>query len=1057
MVDDPIYGDDYEIEADVAEDVLLPDLAIRDKAPMFQVLFQEAVDGDPVLEAFAEHVVGRLSDQFATKAAKGGAFFVAREAEGMSNTARFQHDQNLRAHLINGILPVIHIVRQLIAWDAPMFEHWTPEEYERLLIAGYMLHDFTKIAAVKQRLKEEGFKEYDAPDEAQMPLLREIFATWCANLGLDAFLEPVGGVHPYLNDLIYIAVNTQALKGTARNLRLYGRLALDIDRLDQITYLSRMADLMAYVAKTPREVVAHESIRKLMVMQFAFDEGNKPVARLIYHHVAENRGLLLNFIHNGVMQSLTNEWRVPLLFAPGGVVYLEHRDAPPVPDVDTLVDAVVDYTRTQAGEKLISSGKGAKRGNTFMQIDDSYNDFFSMSEMIVNSMKLISRYIRSNKTPSRFQKMTEYQWTGWDNIPENYPQDSKDARADQIAEWAGFVETQFRDRFNPDTTDIIRWLLEKFGISDLEDDFLVLKSEATRGGLRYWWHWAAAHALNRQQPPLDDLAVEQWLHRLSQELIDELPDDMPDSARVNQETWRDIADYIRKVLTIGGTKSQVRFAGDELEQYVQAKVKRGVSACAICGLDYPTRRPAETAVAFQPGVYTQRISIGASNNKRNLCSICATEQLLRQLFLQNLDTGSRAEAQRIRYLSFYPSYFFSPQTIRVIQRAYRSIRAIRMSDADFGRVLRSQDNLRDPSFWQRLDSFLLRPAAEEDTARFKKVLRYDDTAQSTFFTAGFRNIDPTETESWVLPVFLSLVMAINLDVKVVASDSGVPLMHEATELPETLWFDGAHPAIQQLIAVRHVPEEGDKEAHDKLEIRSRLDVDSLLLALARLTAAYLIHLDTEYEPPKENWQRFVPIANALCESPLYVFHYLKKQERESENKPITRTRIQRYLHYTDLFNLQGDQGMTHASKLVDLYRGFYRARSMKNANSILRPLSVVSDALLVADQKLFSDTEALIEVAHGEIYRFMDRVGSGQADGRFPKGISAEERRAHMREFARYFVIEVFEGAFNCDVAALRGKQLNLLKSACEVLYREAQHQEWAESGDDADDESDES
>jgi CRISPR-associated protein Csc3 len=54
-----------------------------------------------------------------------------------------------------------------------------------------------------------------------------------------------------------------------------------------------------------------------------------------------------------------------------------------------------------------------------------------------------------------------------------------------------------------------------------------------------------------------------------------------------------------------------------------------------------------------------------------------------------------------------------------------------------------------------------------------------------------------------------------------------------------------------------------------------------------------------------------------------------------------------------------------------------------------------------------------------------------------------EKQDAAIAEFARYFVEEVFFGAFRGDLAALRGKQLNLLKNACEVLYRTAEADYW--------------
>jgi CRISPR-associated protein Csc3 len=55
-----------------------------------------------------------------------------------------------------------------------------------------------------------------------------------------------------------------------------------------------------------------------------------------------------------------------------------------------------------------------------------------------------------------------------------------------------------------------------------------------------------------------------------------------------------------------------------------------------------------------------------------------------------------------------------------------------------------------------------------------------------------------------------------------------------------------------------------------------------------------------------------------------------------------------------------------------------------------------------------------------------------------------------MQDFAGYFVNRVFYETFRADKSALRGKQLNLLKSACEVIYRDETARDWA--GRDADD-----
>jgi CRISPR-associated protein Csc3 len=156
--------------------------------------------------------------------------------------------------------------------------------------------------------------------------------------------------------------------------------------------------------------------------------------------------------------------------------------------------------------------------------------------------------------------------------------------------------------------------------------------------------------------------------------------------------------------------------------------------------------------------------------------------------------------------------------------------------------------------------------------------------------------------------------------------------------------------------------------------------------------------------------------------------------------------------------------MSHASTLVELSRQFYRARGF-SSNSILRPLSVVARALLTADRRLF-DRDGLVEVAHGELQAFMDRVRNQQADG-FLSPRRAEEspqeaaqrREEYMRQFVEYFVGTIFHDALRGDAAALRGRQLNLLKNTYETLYRVAaahdrrQEQSSEDAEEDADNE----
>ncbi|MBL8130858.1 MAG: type I-D CRISPR-associated protein Cas10d/Csc3 [Anaerolineae bacterium] len=1052
MLDDPSLYAEFADEPEDAEEqipleeleVLEPDqegsaqgAAAPSAVPMFQRLFLEAVEAigadDPdyhVLQDFARDVVGALCAYFAVEPAKGGAFYVEKTAEGAKNTERYKHDQSMRAHLVNGMLPALTIARHLAAWGAPMLRDWT-EVTKRLFIAGFMLHDYAKISEAKETLRASGFGELAPPSLEQLPSLEAIFRDWCARLGLSAFLEPIGGVETYLHDLIYVSVNTQQLWSTGRSPDLLRRKSTSVDVYTLAATISHLADLIAYVVKTPHKAVSHPSLTKLITeLGYDLTQRGAPAARLVFHHVAENRGVLLNFIHDAALAALTiPDQRIPLLYAPSGVVYLERAGAPPMPPPGALAAQIVEHIRLRAADTLIAKGKGAKRGNVSLQIDDSYADFFDLRTFVASSPKLVEQYIKNNKTPNRLASVPA--WIGQAAMPP-IPSDPKDARVDQLAEWAGLIEGVFRDRL--DAFDLVTWMLNAWNVAELRPTFEAIRKHpaAVRGGgIKFWWFWAAAHAVSRR-PGISDMGTLDWLWDQSRALAAALPAELPEKAQVKQDTWLDLSDYLGRILTIGGFKAADALPAEELEHYVRAKAARGGSTCAMCGQIYSTRRPNETVVAFQPGVYTSRLKIGATSNARPLCSICALEQLLRQLFVSNLDSGKTAEGQRIRYLAFYPSYFFTRETLLMMRAVCLRLSDVRLSQKELRRAL-VQGDLSDPFFWQQLEPFLL-PSQTDRPSR--RVLRQvSDSGEMTYLSVGFRGFDkPTDTEAWILPALYAFILAVSMDVKVIASESGIPLMVESDELAETIWFDGAHPSVMALVEKDHVR------------------LDEVMAALSRLAAAYLIHLDTEFNGRDENFHRFAPMAHALAESPLYVFHYLDKQERGGQM--VGAERIHRYAAYAeDLFNRKGDASMSLARKLVEQYRGFYRAKSISNTNSVLRPLSVAADALMAADLRLFSDPEALVEVTYGELYRFMDRVGKGLADGRFPKGVSAEEREQAMRVFCETFVRDVFVGIFNYDVASLRGRQINLLSSACQALYRDLQYAEWAQRGQESDDE----
>lgn len=968
---------------------------------------------DPVMLDFVNHVVAPLSEQLGHVAAKGGVFAEKHVSEGRQGVERYIADQSMRAHLLNGLLPVLHVARLLQAWGAPQFRAYD-ETTRRVFIAGYVLHDFLKLPGTEQELEQAGFSHDNAVGAAQMSALEAIFNRWCKTLSLDGFLQAVGGAESLLHDLIYVACNTQVRWGTLRNVSLLKRLQLNGSQLDLAEQLSRLADLLAYVIQTPPEAMTRR-------IQDEINTLSDGLARLTYHHVSDNRGVLTNFIHNAALNALTHEYRQPLLYAPSGVIYLEHKkNAPPLPETTQIIEGIVVKIKDVVGSRLEQSKKGFQRDGKGMKYAAYYWLFFDLPRFISFGLDATFNIIHENKKSSageRFEKMKAGKWMDARvdlDLPDNI-------RVDQLAEWCYLSEKQVAEVL-PDF-DTSAFLLHEMKLSHLIDDFHAVPRDNRAGGVGYHWYFAAGHFI-KMNSSLSPVEVEEkardWAKRLT---------DAVSSKAVQDETgahtdWDDLRTYIGQTLTLGGkVKPDLHAALQiELHRYTNAKRKgHGKSkVCTVCSSSFRVDEQLETAILFGPDVYSNKKSLGGSNAKRDICSICSMEMMLRQILMnRTAASGQKFEGRRVRYLFFYPVYFFTPETLEVIRRAHNTLK--RVSFTELMRQIVNKDGDVDfsPSTLQRLQEFMLEPQ-EGDPANDRYVrLHFPENEPVTFYFIGVPppSRDPKDAESWIHPALLSLLLPLSLDVKVVASESSLPLLLEANDINETVFLDAPHAAIQYVTQ------------------KPRLNVDDILPTLQRMMTAYFIHVDANATSGASGfdyrWQDIPATARALAESPLYAFHYLKKWQRKQKQDSVSARKAAQYLQYA---NYLGDDSMiNHARELTQLYRQFYRAKRW-NSNSILQPVTKTARAILDANTRMFDNPDALTDAVYGALRSFIERAYNEKLAFP-PKGSTRESQQEAMRAFARYFVNDIFFGVFRGDKSALRGKQLNLLKNACEVIY----------------------
>lgn len=1022
--------------------------------PLFSTLLRRNIKRlwpeDAAVQDFVKWVAAPLSAHFAHITAKGGDFVRQQVAEGKAASAveRYRPDQSMRAHLINGLFPVLHIAHTLQQWGAPQFRYYD-DSVKRLFLAGYVLHDYLKLPIVNERLGAAGLDHDTVNPAKHLPLIEDIIRECCRQLGLEQLLEPAGGVEGLLHDLIYVVSNTQVRWGTMRNISALQRLYLPAAQRDLCEQLSRLADYIAYAAgTTPRAVVAHEGLHRELATL------SNQSTDLSYHHIADVRGVLTNLIQNAALAAWQSPDCVPILFAPSGVVYLTRRGIVAPPAVAAIADDVVQRVKQVAARQLRNNLTGFGRDGKGMKHADYYHLFFDRLTLLTVGYNATFKIIHSAKAASAGKRFTKL--AAWMEMDID-PQTMEDVRVDQLAEWCYLAEKTVADL--PGGRDAAKVLIDALGLQELYQDFLAVPRDNRAGGVGYHWYFAAGHYFqqNRRLDP------QQWQDKVAN-LVRTLTGYLQQQAATQETTtttsdgFDDLRRYVCNVLhfspgtpatsstevVVEPTATPSNGFAAELARYINAKKARGrTPVCALCSSSYTVDKQQEAAILFAPQVYSNKLNLHGSDAIRDICTICGTEIMLRQLLMNDTSfKGKDFEGRNLRYLYFYPNYFFTPETLAIFRDVHDQLRNLSFTELRRQLIDESTEpptvRIHDPAVWQRLEALLLTEQPPLPGQDRLLRLHFPEDEPITFYFLGLPppGRDAKDAESWVNPTLLALLLPLCLDVKVVASASSLPILNEAGELAETVLLDGAHAAIGYITGAE------------------RLNLDQAWRKLQQLATTYMIHLDGNSGMGSKGydyrWQDLPALARSLAETPLYAFHYLKKWQRKAELDTLPTAKVQLYLTYYALLTEEDDQHMSHARTLTELYWRFYRAKRKNgrlNSNSILRPLSEAAKALLMADRRIYPDREALVELMIGQLHAFIDRVDTRRADGYIPKQetdgkLSVDE--AAVRAFADHWVNKLFFDTLRGDLSALRGKQLNLLKNACEVIYRDLDARYWA-------------
>jgi CRISPR-associated protein Csc3 len=1079
---------------------------------------------DPVMNDFARIVLPNLLTYTVGVTAKGGKFFAeyldrvvnpGRIAAGKKPIRRDNAaDQSLNTHLLNGLFPANLIERRLSRLNTNV-KRLVKEQERRLLVSGFILHDFEKFdyALIPGMAENYLAIRRDPTQDIRKQSIeahREIITTLVNALALDKFICPgkPSDWQQYLDDLLFIAYNAQRRSDTNLNLSEDGLNPVLRDRiLSCLSDLTCLADRLASIVKHPQDAEAYglrEIIHKLSDGQLKFT----------YHAISENRGVLTNVVNNALMDAhaslntLKEEHYFPLLYLPTGVIYLADRVAPMV-DPATLPDSVVASIKSLCASQLRLRQTGFSRDGKGMKYADYYSLFFDTPDLMHVALDAPRRVLNPTKgsvASKRSENLVAFQQKQVLSVDYDF-KFSDDIRIDQLAEFGDLIcrkiwgeqvnqiekivkertKARKKQKDLPALPDISaeatpasliikiseHWQLSKYlpqvrEIQRINETLKSLKLKGNTGGVPYEWYFIAAKFLEKNSGIED-------LRQTCEEMIGyvtELTQPVSDQYEIS-DGWDDVRLWVSQVVMLPGRSTSLSEQADtflkELAHYSAAK-KSGRGRQLICSIShspYSVSEQMESAVLFTPQVYTNKQHLGGSNAKRNISSIAGIEMMLRQILMnQTQAVGKRFEDGKYRYLYFYPTYYFTPETNTFLHKAYSDIAQTRFDTSIRNHfVSRSLEADFSRSRYQTVDVFLMdedlsaRKQLPTDDPNFKRdrtfKLAYPDDKPLTFyFMALPPGRDSTDTESWVMPSWLALTFPMILDVKTVVSESPIPPFTDGAEFEESVFLDSAPQAFRSLV----------------VQDRFRLDAilegwtdDSGLKRTAplnTLTAAYAIHMDVNARQGKKgydaNWGKLTELAKDIETSPLYVFSYLAKWSRGQKADAPSPQKIKLYAHHfypcfdpyatynfsQETWNLNTQSALNHPKKLTDLYRAFYRANKPYNpkANAVLKPIDIASETILKAESSMFHD-DALVAVVAAEVFKLMERVHNSTAEGRWVVSDREKERQLVL-DFARYFVVDVFQEAFAGDRACLAGRQINLIRDTCEFLYRLDQDRE---------------
>ncbi len=996
---------------------------------MFYLEFlKQAIDpADHVTRSFVEHMIPTMMEQYAVKSAKGGDH--SRDTnldERTRHKFEKKDDQSMVSHQLNGIFPTMRLLNLLEAEGIGPIPF--SEVERRVYILSYLMHDVDKIVQIHG---------IETKDREAIEQAKDLVAEQLRLCNVEMFFPDFAA---YLEDITYLVVNTQQKWGT--NLHTYiWRFQLPERRLLVLRRLCTYSDHIAYLVPAPSAILSEAESRTLTTI---LSELSDDELVFTYHQLREVRGLLTNVINNGMVQLFTGgrEGIWPYLFYSDGVVYIKRKSLEVAITTKQTVEAVQAQLRQICAGTIKSQAPGFKFSiQGIAKHPGYYFEFLSLEEYAELLARFTINRTSNDITVVPLTKLRHMQANG--EIASSLPMDfTPDIRIGMVGRFLSVVFLTLLDKLDK-KQNALREQVEQEVVKylGLTPYWKPAQTIPNKGGVEYRWFWLGACYMRDHPGTHERQGVGNLLEVFSSTLEivlklagDELRKQMPQNYLNHLTRYLDSVIALPLSVRAGGLLPD--FHG-ELERYAGAKGKsKGRELiCTLCNSTYPTEEQSDNAVLFQPWVYKNKLSLYAGKNAGGVCAICALELMLRQILQkgQLRLTGSKFEALKTKYLAVYPNFFFTAETGAMVQGILDQLqdinfftvrRQLERRDITIGELLKLEafaapnSNQSKPYIYvdeeeededTLVDGDELEEAASQDGSTERSYIKFEKTAYPGMCFFGMRaGKDNDDTSTWAMPAFLALALPLVTNTKVVISEMSLPLFSSGRDFRETVIFDAPHPYLDRLLKEK------------------RVRVNELLKKIRLLTSIYSVNLDTFAKQGKPEWKHLSRIARDLETDPLFLFSYLRKQQRADS---LYASEVDQYIH---IYQKILEEDLGNIQNCVDRYTVFYRGGYQ--SHSILKPVDIVAKAIINSPMNIEEDD--LLWQIQGELKSWLDRVRSRQATGYalfWGKDIDSQEAPA-VREFVRYFYNEVFLNYCQGERGILRSR-LNRFKDGCEAYY----------------------